>query len=53
MSALIKKNWQNILKVSLLVLAIPLIGIVMNVIYIYGAYVGTHARTFLESGICK
>lgn len=53
MSSITKTNLKNVLIGVLVISAIPLLGIVMNVIYTYGAYVGTQARTMIEAGICR
>lgn len=53
MSTLIKNNLKNILIVILTCILIPLMGIVINVIFTYGTYVGTYARNIIETGICN
>lgn len=53
MPTIIKENYKKILLTISLICAIPLISVIINVIYTYGAYVGTQARTIIETGICK
>lgn len=53
MSIIVKNNIKKIVVVTLVALALPLLGVVMKVIYAYGTYVGTYARTIIETGICK
>lgn len=53
MSIVAKTNLKKIVLTILAIASIPLIGIIAKVIFAYGTYVGTYARTLIEAGICK
>lgn len=49
----IKKNYRNLLILLLIVVSVPLWSTIIDVIFTYGTYVGSYARTIIDSGICK
>lgn len=54
MFSLIKKDKvKEVLIVLAVILSIPLIGVITNVIFTYGNYVGTYARQIVEEGMCS